>query len=137
MRLRLGWAALALAVTVRLLSAAHGVAEELEHERTVLRLRLLSELACPYAAAYLTDLGHHLRLRHWVNVVKMEEVFFNTIGSARYKFQLQNPNDFFGAPSITPFTTTEHPPQCTTSPSSSTGCTGAGGLRLPPISRRC
>ena len=94
----ISWAAIVLLAT-RCRSVIVAASEEPE-ERTLLRLRLLSELACPYAAAYLTDLGHHLRLRHWMNVIKMEEVFFNTVGTARYKFQLQDPNDFFGKCSV-------------------------------------
>lgn len=58
-------------------------------------LRLLDEVACPYAAAFIASKGLHLRIRHWLNVFKMEEVFFNTIGTSRFKLHFSNPQLFY------------------------------------------
>ena len=45
----------------------------------IIPLRLIDELACPYAAAVLIHKSLHMKIRHWMNVWKMEEVFFNTL----------------------------------------------------------
>jgi hypothetical protein len=76
-------------------SPARMIEQMLASSSRVVPLRLLDELACPYAAAYLTELSLHLKLRHWSEVWKMEEVFFNTLGNSRFKFQFQEPELFY------------------------------------------
>lgn len=58
-------------------------------------LQLLSDLACPYSASFLAHRALLLRVRFWVRVRLMEEVFYGVLGRASHKFQPSDPDAFF------------------------------------------
>jgi hypothetical protein len=73
-----------LIITTAILSLGSATCAQTQPEQFRAKLRLQSDLACAYAAAYLTDVALHLKLRHWMHVYKMEEVTFNTLVRGNY-----------------------------------------------------